>query len=725
MKRSLPLLPSLLFLIWLAGVGSLVWRKAHMTQFPPSPDPFSYIQKAVHFWDNAKKGFPRNPLNLTQPFRPPGTVLISYPFGYDRDHGGFLFRTVYIPFLIWTGAVLLLFWPTAQCRDRRVGVSQAILAAILFGASPFLFHLEYGDGHTAWGLMDQALGAVSGFAMAAMVRGVFTRSVILLFTAVAMGCFAILIKPTGGLVLFFCGLFLVLSETMRGLERRRKGLGPDLGFMAKGIGLFGLMGGFVVWACMNSRYLDAEAVKTHSHAQAIMRSINTEIGLFDGTLRLYAFLGPQGVLLILLVMMLLSGFMKGIGRAIGHFPVIFSVILWTVGFYLWIGHFGFSNVRYYSLFAYMGLATMLGWTASRIDGIPFRNYAVPLTVSTVLACLNFLALLAVREPDRRWEKAFGTDVGVATDIGDDGRATQYLLKRYEGSEKEPVVYNVSLKTGLNYFFLMNSDFRRMEEPDYRGYRMLGDVNWYGNPAVDLYELIYMTDLLLCPKPGKTNERKPWTTSREMGQEREGILDFINGSLGSGWISVEAGFGQLNLLRIVDKDRFAAAFDSAFSNAEWSPQFVQANGIRNGRMHVLETGSDAPPLPESSEVEWKKMRGSIYQIDKRESREDTLVTTRGLALEGWLLADAEKRPVMADSIYLTIDRAGRPTRFYPTVKKDRPELGRYTARIDLKGMDTCRLGMAMAKDGRIHRFPGFRRTVIVDPDALDRGAGPLP
>ena len=215
MKRTLPLIPALLFVVWLSAVGAMVWRKAHLTLFPPSPDPMSYIQKAVHFWDNAKKGFPVNPLNLAQPIRPPGTVLISYPFGYDGDHAAFFFRTAYIPFLIWTAAVLLLFWPTGQSGDRRSGMTNAFLAAMLFGASPFLLHLEYGGGQTAWGFMDQALGAVAGFAMAAVFRGVSTRSPALLFTGVGMACFALLLKPTGGLVLLFCGSFLVVAELLR------------------------------------------------------------------------------------------------------------------------------------------------------------------------------------------------------------------------------------------------------------------------------------------------------------------------------------------------------------------------------------------------------------------------------------------------------------------------------------------------------------------------------
>jgi hypothetical protein len=97
--------------------------------------------------------------------------------------------------------------------------------------------------------------------------------------------------------------------------------------------------------------------------------------------------------------------------------------------------------------------------------------------------------------------------------------------------------------------------------------------------------------------------------------------------------------------------------------------------------------------------------------------DTVYTTRALSLNGWLYARVKKR-IAPDSFYLTVDRPGLPTRLYPADRNGGKENELFSARIDLKGMDTCRLGLAMAKDGILHRYGGYRKTVIVDPNVLE-------
>lgn len=124
--------------------------------------------KAKNSWENAHKGFPENPLDVELSLKPPGTVLISFPLGYDGDYKAFHFRTVFIPFLIWTFAVLIVCWPIGgggRIADRWL----AVWMAMLFGAHPFLMQIENGPiSVISWGFMDQAQGACAGFAMAAL-----------------------------------------------------------------------------------------------------------------------------------------------------------------------------------------------------------------------------------------------------------------------------------------------------------------------------------------------------------------------------------------------------------------------------------------------------------------------------------------------------------------------------------------------------------------------------
>lgn len=71
--------PYCLLAVWIVAVGLFMWTRAHQSLTAPGPDPLSYMQKAKNTWENARQGFPVNPLNVEQPLRPPGTTLISFP----------------------------------------------------------------------------------------------------------------------------------------------------------------------------------------------------------------------------------------------------------------------------------------------------------------------------------------------------------------------------------------------------------------------------------------------------------------------------------------------------------------------------------------------------------------------------------------------------------------------------------------------------------------------
>jgi hypothetical protein len=718
MKRTLPLIPTLAFVFWLTAVGFLVWRKAHMSLFPPEPDAFSYIQKAVHFWDNAKKGFPVNPLNLMQTLRPPGTVLISFPFGYDGDFKAFHFRTVFIPFLVWTSAILLLFWPTRESPDWKSGATKAILAAILFGACPVLFHFESKPiGLGTWGLMDQALGAAAGFAMAATYRSQRTRSTSLLCIGIAMACFSLLLKPAGALAIVYCGLYFLSAEYLRIRQRRRNRMDLDPGYAAKGVTMFVVMGGGMAWICASSKYLDKEQVALFTHAQSILTSLYSDMDILTGFQRLYRYLGPQGACLFAIT--LLTAFKKP--RRLGYqndgFPLVFFIFIFTSGLYLWIFRFGSSNLRYFSPFAFMGLSILAGWLANQSEGFAFHRYSKPLAVLCLLSSLNLLALLAIREPNPQWQRFSGVSVDIADDTGNSGVIFNHIMDRYAGSRKEPVVFKVSLDVPCLFLDLMNSDYHRMADSNYRGVRVLGSINWFGNPALSLYEMVFTSDLLLIPKDPVTIDALKPESGFNVLYERRRILSFINASLDREWMRVEKTFGDLSLVRILDRDRFMASIDSALAGEEgWTPPFREVNGYSQGRLHLFQPGTEKPPLPESKEVV-KSMMGSIHLIEGREPMGDTVYTTRALSLNGWLYARVKKR-IAPDSFYLTVDRAGHPTLFYSALKNGGMDKELFSARIDLKGMDTCRLGLAMVKDGILHRYGGYRKTVIVDPNVLD-------
>src|SRR5450432_2856143 len=82
---------------WLLLIGFAVWSYAMMEVEPPAWDAFSYAMKAANFWDEIGHRHFFNPFNIAPPARPPGTVLMSYPFGFSHNFKAFYFRSIFFP----------------------------------------------------------------------------------------------------------------------------------------------------------------------------------------------------------------------------------------------------------------------------------------------------------------------------------------------------------------------------------------------------------------------------------------------------------------------------------------------------------------------------------------------------------------------------------------------------------------------------------------------------
>ncbi|KRE06931.1 hypothetical protein ASE63_23555 [Bosea sp. Root381] len=89
-------LPMLLVTLWLVFVAWSVWRSVEISEQPLIYDAVTYWLKARNFWGEITQGNFVNPLNVEPTGRPPGTVLMSYPFGFDASVKGFLFRSTFL-----------------------------------------------------------------------------------------------------------------------------------------------------------------------------------------------------------------------------------------------------------------------------------------------------------------------------------------------------------------------------------------------------------------------------------------------------------------------------------------------------------------------------------------------------------------------------------------------------------------------------------------------------
>src|SRR5436305_4338250 len=99
------ILPPAVAVLWLLLLALEMWPMVQQSVQPPVYDTLTYFQKAKNFWAAVSMLKLTNPLNLEPVFRPPGTILMSYPVGFTNDFHGFYFRSIFIPILLLVAAV--------------------------------------------------------------------------------------------------------------------------------------------------------------------------------------------------------------------------------------------------------------------------------------------------------------------------------------------------------------------------------------------------------------------------------------------------------------------------------------------------------------------------------------------------------------------------------------------------------------------------------------------
>src|SRR5260370_11755594 len=97
--RFLGCLAKTILFAWVVFLGFAIWHDAKKSTMPPTYDALVYFEKGRNVWQHLKHKTFINPLNVDPSYRPPGTVLMSFPFGSHDAFRGFYFCSVYIPIL--------------------------------------------------------------------------------------------------------------------------------------------------------------------------------------------------------------------------------------------------------------------------------------------------------------------------------------------------------------------------------------------------------------------------------------------------------------------------------------------------------------------------------------------------------------------------------------------------------------------------------------------------
>ena len=712
--------PTLLLAIWISATGHFIWQRAHESHQPPIYDQIQYIQKAKASWENLRNGFPQNPFNVKPALRPPGTVLVTYPFGYTDDYQAFYFRSLFLPFVIWTFSVLIVFWPLGA-GFKSSDILKAVLAALCLGPMPMFLQFEF-PATICWGYMDIFLGATAGLAIATMGRGMLNRSWPWILLSICTATLSVMIKPSGSLVLLATGIYFTCWEGLHLIREKRLGNPLNLKLAVFGLLGFAIIGGGVSAICIQSAYIGMENRAFMGKSMLVIQDLTSMSSTWQYLKKGYVFLGPHGVLvsagscLVAAAVILLPR--KLTPKNAITFNLIFGLAIIIFGLYFWQKRTGMSEVRYFAPFACMGLsAILLAIRPILIHVRPIGLRAMGI-ILCILPAINFLLLAAIKNPDARWQRFSGVEVSIAETESAALKMGKWLGEKAQMSASNPNVYMI----GLNKSFIefeCHSIFEAFRHPDIHYYTCTQQIDWLEKTTYDLKTMLGKSDFILHGIPD-SNSLKTLLSEKKGGHYNlETVLlnAFLSSLKDDESISVAYTTNEFRLISIRSTERFIQRFDSTLAGVDWSPEFRQRNNIRNGRFRLHDEASERLSYGDATEAP-DGYQGSIERIDGTNIQANTMTVGRTMQVEGWLAANAIKG-IPSEETFLTIDRPGHPTVFVSThrtyrfdVSKifghERLERSGFTATAEMSGMQgICRLGLAMVFEGKLMRCPAFK------------------
>jgi hypothetical protein len=220
---------------WLAPIalgvlllGALVLgvsRKAHTATDYPRSDAMQYFVKAKNVFDAVSSGHLAAIMDAPVVYRPPGSSILLYPFGFSPSYRSFYSRTVSVPIILWVTALFLSLRRFATTPLRRLSV-----IAICSGACslPLFLQFQTDNPTSVWGLIDPLFASLAALATACLVEGAAHRNRLTTLAGWLAACLSLLVKPAGLLVLAACfGVWGVECLIRLRAERDRKHNDPS------------------------------------------------------------------------------------------------------------------------------------------------------------------------------------------------------------------------------------------------------------------------------------------------------------------------------------------------------------------------------------------------------------------------------------------------------------------------------------------------------------------
>jgi hypothetical protein len=575
-------LPYILVFFWLLFLGITIWQHALHSGQPPLYDPQNYILKAKHFWEAVELGRPFNPMNLDPTVRPPGTILMSYPFGFSDSFLGFYFRSVFLPILI----VVVAIYMVAKEFKRITGSVWVAAIAVLFSTLPMFYHLDLADDTTTsvrWGLVDNFQASVAAMSIAAAIRSTMTKSLAWLLFGISLAAFTLLIKPSGLMVMALMALtWLLIVAYQWKCAARLNSSDPMLpAYALKGTIGFLIIYGCVITICVFSEYFSEQ---NFAFAKKALVTMVKELRItFLDLPRLFH--SSSGEALPIWIMGVVGFF--AYSYILGKKPVaqlqatalaclFSSLVIWVFGAWYWlVVQSGGSEIRYFYPFMMMGIVCI----------VPAALYLWPLTHSMVrflflalcfIPALNIAGLLMTDvSPSSYWQKLTGVNVSVGA-YQEPARQAYTFLDAAKEIGKNATVYTFA--NGVSSITFENVlTFEKMIKPGQLVIRVVNPLDWVRGFAVRINEILESDYILITKNESQvTNSILRLNNFDSFEIEKEAFEAWLWTLPEKSGVKIVSDGRVLRLLRIVDTAALNLAIEGFVTAHTWRPEFIAAN-----------------------------------------------------------------------------------------------------------------------------------------------------
>ena len=574
--------PHLLVVCWLIYLGITIWQHAHHSVQPPLYDPLSYMLKAMNFWQAVEHGKFINPLNLVPTSRPPGTILMSYPFGFTPDFRGFHFRSVFFPIICIIAAVYIVAG-TTKARSGRWWMAAIVL---LFSSLPMLYQFDKVDGRyspVSWGMVDNFQAGIAALAAAALLRSIMARSQTWLLLSASLAALTLLIKPSGLMVMALLALIWLIVITME--WRWSLGIKSTLSslrvYAVKGISSILIVYISVIVLCVLSGYLSRSNVASGKQAVATLRQMS-HISLQNALLFFHHSSGESLLLWVIGVGVLFMYRFRVLKESNDIMSVrvlgvlVGSLFVWILGAWYWlVVQAGFTQIRYFYPFMLMGAVCMIP-AALAIWPHANRLIRIILMVICFLPAVNIAGLMSMGDnPSIFWQKMAGVSVSVGRDREEIHQAYTFLAELRKGKQ---YVQIYSFSNGLLPQIFENvGTYERIVRPSQPSFHSTIPEDWVRGFAVRVDELLDSDYILI--RKHENHDASSFLAAKRFdsyGFERTGFEVWLSTLKEQSGVETVSDGRVLRLLRIVDKAALSRAIDLFVAAHVWRPEFTMTN-----------------------------------------------------------------------------------------------------------------------------------------------------